>query len=202
MPIPWHYHDDAMAVRKVCVGSWENNAYVVACRSTGSAVIIDAAAEGDRVVAAVDDLAPLAVLTTHGHFDHVGAAREVADRLGVPFCLNDADAATFGLTPDGPLSSGPIAVGELTLTAVETPGHSQGSVCFTIGDLLFSGDTLFPGGPGATAGPGADFAQIMASLEDHIFTLADDTLVLPGHGLDTTIGTERPHLPEWRARGW
>jgi len=202
MPTLWHYRDDTMAVRKVGVGSWENNAYVLACRATGAAVVIDAAAEADRVVAAVGDLTPLAVLTTHGHFDHVGAAREVADRLDVPFRLNEADAETFGLTPDAPLSSGPIAVGELTVGAIETPGHSPGSVCFTIGGLLFSGDTLFPGGPGATAGPGADFTQIMASLEDHIFTLADDTLVLPGHGLDTTIGAERPGLPEWRDRGW
>ncbi len=202
MPTPWHYCDDTMAVRKVCVGSWENNAYVLACRATGVAVVIDAAAEADRVVAAVEDLTPLAILTTHGHFDHVGAAREVADRLGVPFRLNQADAETFDLTPDAPLSNGPIAVGELTLTAVETPGHSPGSVCFTVGGLLFSGDTLFPGGPGATAGPGANFTQIMASLDNHLFTLADNTLVLPGHGLDTTIGTERPHLPEWRHRGW
>jgi len=202
MPTPWHYRDDTLAVRKVCVGSWENNAYVLACRSTGVAVVIDAAAEADRVMAATEDLNPLALLTTHGHFDHVGAAREVADRLDIPFCLNEADAETFGLTPDAPLNSGPIGVGELTLTAVETPGHSPGSVCFTIGGLLFSGDTLFPGGPGATAGPGADFPQIMASVEDHLFTLADNTLVLPGHGLDTTIGAERPHLPEWRARGW
>jgi glyoxylase-like metal-dependent hydrolase (beta-lactamase superfamily II) len=202
MPTPWHYRDDTMAVRKVCVGSWENNAYVLACRKTGAAVIIDAAAEADRVVAATESLTPLAVLTSHGHFDHVGASREVADRLGVPFCLSEADAETFGLPPDAPLRSGPIKVGELTLNAIQTPGHSPGSVCFTIGGLLFSGDTLFPGGPGATAGPGADFTQIMASLEDHLFTLADETLVLPGHGLDTTIGTERPHLPEWRARGW
>ena len=202
MPTPWHYRDDTLAVRKVCVGSWENNAYVLACRSTGAAVVIDAAAEADRVVAATEDVEPLALLTTHGHFDHVGAAREVADRLDIPFYLNSADAQTFGLTPDAWLNSGPIAVGELTLTAIETPGHSPGSVCFTIGGLLFSGDTLFPGGPGATSGPGADFTQIMASLEDRLFTLADNTLVLPGHGLDTTIGTERPHLLEWRARGW
>ena len=202
MPTPWHDRDDTLAVRRVCVGSWENNAYVLACRSTGAAVVIDAAAEADRVVAATEDVEPLALLTTHGHFDHVGAAREVADRLDIPFYLNAADAQTFGLTPDAWLNSGPIAVGELTLTAIETPGHSPGSVCFTIGGLLFSGDTLFPGGPGATSGPGADFTQIMASLEDRLFTLADNTLVLPGHGLDTTIGTERPHLLEWRARGW
>jgi glyoxylase-like metal-dependent hydrolase (beta-lactamase superfamily II) len=191
-----------MAVRKVCVGPWENNAYVVTCRETAAAVIIDAAAEADRIVAAVADATPLAVLTTHGHFDHVGAAREVADRLGVPFRLNEADAETFGVDCDGPLESGPIPVGALTLTAIETPGHTPGSVCFTIGELLFSGDTLFPGGPGATAGPGADFPQIMTSLEAHLFTLGDETLVLPGHGLDTTIGAERPHLPEWQARGW
>ena len=202
MPIPWHYEDDTMAVRKVCVGPLDNNVYVLACRVTSAAVIIDAAAEPGRVVAAVADLEPLAILTTHGHFDHVGAAREVADRLDIPFQLSAPDAAKFGLEPDAFLTVGPISVGELTLTAIETPGHSPGSVCFTVGGLLFSGDTLFPGGPGATTGPGADFDRIMASLDNQIFTLPDDTLVLPGHGLDTTIGTERPSLPEWRARRW
>jgi glyoxylase-like metal-dependent hydrolase (beta-lactamase superfamily II) len=191
-----------MGVRKICVGPLENNVYVLACRTTGTAVIIDASDEPDRIVATVAGLNPLAILTTHGHFDHVGAANEVAHRLDIPFRLSEADAATFGLEPDAFLTGGPISVGELTLTAIETPGHSPGSVCFTIGGLLFSGDTLFPGGPGATTGPGADFDQIMAILDDHLFTLPDDTLVLPGHGLDTTIGTERPSLPEWRARRW
>lgn len=202
MTIPWHYQDDAKAVRKLSVGPMDNNCYVLACRATAAAVIIDAAAEPDRIVAAVADVKPQAILTTHGHFDHVGAARVVADQLAIPFLLSDADAQLFGIAPDAPLAGGPIAVGDLTLEAIATPGHSPGSICLTIGNLLFSGDTLFPGGPGATTGPGADFDQIMTTLDDHLFLLPDDTLVLPGHGLDTTIGTERPHVPAWRARGW
>jgi len=197
----WHYASDVVRIRKICVGSWENNVYVVACAATDTAVIIDAAAEPEAVIAATADVNPIAILTTHGHFDHVGAARPVADRLGIPFRLHRADTDTFDLTPDGELTSGPIEVGSITIDAIETPGHTPGSVCFALEGVLFSGDTLFPGGPGATRGPDSDFAQIMGSI-DALFTLPPDTLVMPGHGLDTTIGYEKPHAAEWRDRGW
>jgi len=126
----------------------------------------------------------------------------VCDALGVPFRIHPADAATAGIDSDDPLSDGEeITVGTVTLATVLTPGHTPGSVCFTTGTCLFSGDTLFPGGPGATGGP-VEFVAIMASLRDRIFCLPDPTLVLPGHGLDTTIGTERPALPDWERRGY
>ena len=197
----WHYTSERLRIRKVCLGSWENNVYVVACAATGAAVIIDASAEPDAIVAAAADVTPIAVLTTHGHFDHVGAARPVADRLGIPLRLHPADATTFGLEPDEELDAGPIDVGAITLEAVETPGHTPGSVSLVADGVLFSGDTLFPGGPGATRGPGSDFTTIMNSV-DRLLTMPDATLVMPGHGLDTTIGAERPHAAAWRARGW
>ena len=202
MPQSWHIEDGVLLVRKVCVGPLENNVYIVACAGSGRAVVIDASAEADRILAAAAGLRVEAVLATHGHLDHVGAARQVCDALGVPFRLHPADGAVAGLDPDDPLSDGEeITVGAVTLSTVLTPGHTPGSVCFTTGNCLFSGDTLFPGGPGATGGPG-EFAAIMASLRDRVFSLPDHTLVLPGHGLDTTIGTERPSLPEWERRGY
>ena len=197
----WHYRGDTVTIRKVCVGSWENNAYVVACLATGAGVIVDAAAEPDVIVGATAGVAIEAVLTTHGHFDHVGAASDVAHRLNVPWRLHVADAENFQLDPDDALTPGTIRVGRADIRVIHTPGHTPGSTCFQVDGVLLSGDTLFPGGPGATRGPGADFAAIMDSL-DGLFTLPADTLVLPGHGLDTTIGTEAPHAAEWRARGW
>jgi glyoxylase-like metal-dependent hydrolase (beta-lactamase superfamily II) len=180
----------------------ENNVYLVACARTGDAVIVDAAGEAERILDAAAGLRVRSVLTTHGHPDHIGAARQVSEHLGVPFRIHPADVALTGLEPDLALSDGEeIPVGEGMLRVVHTPGHTPGSVCFSAPPLLFSGDTLFPGGPGKTGDP-ERFAEIMRSLEDRLFTLPDDTVVFPGHGPRTTIGTERPALPEWWRRGW
>jgi glyoxylase-like metal-dependent hydrolase (beta-lactamase superfamily II) len=202
MPANWHYEDGAVRIRKICVGAYENNVYVVADPRSDAGVIVDAAAEPDRIVAAAADITPLALLTTHGHFDHVGAAAEVSRRLGIPFLLHEADAEIAGMAPDRPLDEGEIAVGELTLRIIHTPGHTPGSMCIVANGVVLTGDTLFPGGPGATRGVSAEFAQIIDSIERALFTLDPATLVMPGHGLDTTIGTEAPSLEEWVRRGW
>ncbi len=200
--IPWHYEDGRLRIRKVCAGGFENNVYVVACARTGRSVVVDAAAEAERIGQAADGTEPTAILTTHGHPDHVGAAAEVARRLGVPFRIHHADAAMAGLPPDLAIEDeDQIEVGEITLTALHTPGHTPGSMCFVTEGHAFTGDTLFPGGPGRTT-DAASFSRIVDSLRARLFTLPDDTLVHPGHGLDTTIGTERSQLPAWVARGW
>jgi glyoxylase-like metal-dependent hydrolase (beta-lactamase superfamily II) len=203
MATPWHVCDGPLLVRKQCVGPLENNTYIVASAESGRAVIIDAAADAARILDAAADLDVTAVLTTHGHHDHVGAAGEVCAALGAPFRLHPSDAIPAEVSPGPPLADGEqIDLGGVLLETRHTPGHTPGSTCFLTGECLFSGDTLFPGGPGATHGPGADFATIMRSLRDRLFILPDETLVLPGHGLDTTIGTERPFLDAWERRGY
>ncbi len=187
-----------MAIRKFCVGPLENNVYVVACRETSEAVIIDAADEADRILRETSDVMPVAILTTHGHWDHVQAAAEVAQRLDIPFRIHAADTELAGLDTTRPiLPDERITVGVVSLHAVHTPGHTPGSTCFLVNGHAFTGDTLFPGGPGATRDAAAR-AQALDGIERELFSLDDATLVHPGHGLDTTVGTERPHLAAWR----
>ncbi len=192
----------AAQIRTISVGSLDNNVYVVACRSTAEAVIIDAAAEPDKILPLLTDLTPIAVLTTHGHADHIGAASGITSTFGIPFRMHEADAPIARRSIDLPLTSGDISVGELRIEALHTPGHTPGSMCFALDSTVFTGDTLFPGGPGATRFPYSDFDEIMRSLREKLFTLPDETRVFPGHGASTEIGIERPHVPEWQDRRW
>ena len=196
---PAHRYPDVgpLTVRKLSVGSHDNNVYVLS--SGGRALIVDGAADPDRIRAEVDGLDVVAIAQTHGHFDHVGALAELAARLGAPVLAHPADVMPVQARP---VSDGDrIAVGQATVEVLHTPGHTAGSVCYLSGRFLFSGDTLFPGGPGNTGGDRGAFETIMTSV-DRLFALPDETRVLPGHGLDTTIGRERPYVERWRARGW
>lgn len=198
-------------VTKLIVGPYDNGAYVVSCPRTTRAVVIDAAAEPDRILEACQGLQVDSILTTHGHLDHISALDPVKDALGVPFLMHAADTEIAQRSPDSALQPGQEFVfGDVALHTLHTPGHTPGSVCFVVEPsqpgqvhIIFSGDTLFPGGPGATRWDYSSFGQIMDSLEQQVFPrLPDDAVVHPGHGPDTTIGEERPHLGEWRARGW
>ena len=192
----------AAQIRTISVGSLDNNVYVVACRATDQAVIIDAAGEPDKILPLLSDLTPIAVLTTHGHADHIGAVSVITSTLGIPFRMHEADAPIARRPIDHPLTAGDISVGELRIKALHTPGHTPGSMCFALESVVFTGDTLFPGGPGATRFPYSDFDEMMRSLRSELFTLPDKTRVLPGHGASTEIGIERPHLSEWQDRRW
>jgi len=198
-----HWRDSRAVVHKVVVGPMDNNVFVVRCAATGEAVLLDAANEHDRLLDLCRGLGVRTVLETHGHWDHIQAVPEVRNAgFEVGVTAEDADMldAYDYLLEDESV----IEVGRLRIHTMATPGHTPGSMCFRVEDtpLFFSGDTLFPGGPGNTSF-GGDFQQIIESIDRRIFaTLPGDTLVLPGHGDDTTVGAERPHLDAWVERGW
>jgi len=200
-----HYEDSQAEIHKLVVGPMENNVFVLRCKETGEAVLIDAANEHDKLLDLCRRLNVRKVLETHGHWDHIQAVPAIRD-AGYDVGVTAADAGMLAkegydfLLEDGSV----IEVGRLRLHTIETPGHTPGSMCFRLdgSPILFSGDTLFPGGPGNTS-YGGNFEQIIRSVDELLFSkLPGDTLVLPGHGDDTTIGTESPHLQEWIDRGW
>jgi glyoxylase-like metal-dependent hydrolase (beta-lactamase superfamily II) len=190
-------------IHKVVVGPIDNNVYVLRCTETGDAVLLDAANEHERLLELCRALGVDRVLETHGHWDHIQAVPELRD-AGYSVSVTAEDAGMLPSYDELMDDDAVIQVGRLRLRTIHTPGHTPGSMCFRIEGMpvLFSGDTLFPGGPGNTSFEGGDFPTIIRSLEDRLFTLDADTLVLPGHGDSTTIGTERPHLQEWIDRGW
>ena len=199
-----HWSGTGVEVHKVVVGPVDNNVFVVRCTETGEAVLLDAANEHERLLELCRTLGVRTVLETHGHWDHIQAIPAVRD-AGYEVGVTAEDAAMLPnydyLLEDDAV----IEVGRLRLRTLHTPGHTPGSMSFHVEGtpLLFSGDTLFPGGPGATHFEGGDFDTILRSIENRMFRVfGGDTVVLPGHGDDTTIGAESPRLDEWAARGW
>jgi len=203
MARPAHFEDARVRVDKLIVGPFENNVFIVRCKRRGDAVLLDAANEHELLLEVCRETGVRRVLTTHGHWDHIQAVEAVRN-AGIDVGIAEADAEMLPaydfVIPDDEV----YTVGDLRLRSIHTPGHTRGSTSFLLEDepLLFTGDTLFPGGPGNTSTPGASFEQILGSIDRRLFTLPADLLVLPGHGLDTTIGEERPHLDDWAARGW
>jgi glyoxylase-like metal-dependent hydrolase (beta-lactamase superfamily II) len=198
-----HFEDSGVRVDKLIVGPFENNAFVVRCTNTGEAVIIDAANEHELLLEVSRATGVRRVLTTHGHWDHIQAVTALRD-AGIDVGIAEADAAMLPgydfLIPDDTV----IEVGDLRFRTILNPGHTPGSTSFLLEGhpVLFTGDTLFPGGPGNTQSAEGDFPLIIESIDRRLFTLDPDLLVFPGHGLDTTVGNERPHLQEWVDRGW
>lgn len=199
-----HYRDGLVEIHKVVVGPVDNNVFVLRCRQTGEAALLDAANEHDLLLELCEGLGVRTVLETHGHWDHIQAVPAIRD-AGYEVGVTSEDAAMLDaydyLLEDDTV----IEIGRVRLHTIKTPGHTPGSICFRLTDspILFSGDTLFPGGPGATNFEGGDFDTIINSIDRLLFAkLPADTMVLPGHGDDTTIGTEMPSLDEWAARGW
>lgn len=200
-----HWSNADVEVHKIVVGPYENNVFVVRCRATGDAILIDAANEHEQLLEMCRALGVRRVLETHGHWDHIQAVpamREAGYEVGVS-ALDAPRLADVGydvFIDDKEV----IEVGRLRFHTIHNPGHTEGSISFKVADtpLLFTGDTLFPGGPGNATFEGGDFATIIDSIDNKLLMFPADTIVLPGHGLDTTIGTERPHLAEWVERGW
>jgi glyoxylase-like metal-dependent hydrolase (beta-lactamase superfamily II) len=181
----------------------DNNIWIVG--DDAEVVVIDAAHDHRPIVAAVAGRRTVAIVATHGHNDHINAARALSGALDAPVWLHPADLMLWTAVypdrePDGPLTDGmTVTAGSTTLSVVHTPGHSPGGCCLydPVDGVVFSGDTLFKGGPGATGRSFSDFPTIIDSIRDRLLVLPDMTRVLTGHGDETTIGAEAPHLPEW-----
>ena len=182
----------------------DNNVWIVG--DDRQVVVIDAAHDHRPIVDAVGGRRTVAIVATHGHNDHINAAGAVADTLDAPVWLHPDDLMLWhdvypDRPPDGSLADGmSITVGTVRLEVLHTPGHSPGGVCLydAADGVLFSGDTLFQGGPGATGRSFSDFPTIIASIRDRLLVLPGPTRVLTGHGEETTIGAEAPHLDHWR----
>jgi glyoxylase-like metal-dependent hydrolase (beta-lactamase superfamily II) len=200
-----HYADGNLEIHKVVVGPFENNVFVLRCKQTGEAVLVDAANEHERLLELCRGLGVRRVLETHGHWDHIQAVPALRE-AGYEVAITSQDAPRLAeVGYDVFLDDAEVVeVGRLRLHAIHTPGHTPGSICFKVegAPVLFSGDTLFPGGPGTTKFEGGHFPTVIESIDSKLFTLPAATVVLPGHGRDTTIGWERPSLQEWIDRGW
>lgn len=200
-----------LTIRKIAVSEMSNNAYLLTCRATGEQLLIDAADDAPRLTALVREGSGSleAIVTTHQHWDHVRALRELVDAFHPRTHSGVDDADALPVRPDVRLDQGDtMAFGNVTLDVVHLRGHTPGSVALAYADPdghthLFTGDSLFPGGVGNTKNPGQSFEHLIEDITTRVFDVFDDdTWVYPGHGGDTTLGAERPHLTEWRERGW
>jgi glyoxylase-like metal-dependent hydrolase (beta-lactamase superfamily II) len=197
-----------LRLSKLAVGPMDNNAYLLRCTVTGRQLLIDAANDADKLVHLIGDDGLQRIVTTHQHEDHWAALPEVVAATGAPVGCHPDDADPLPVTSTEPLRDGDeVTVGEARLRVIHIVGHTPGSIALVYDGTdrphLFTGDSLFPGGPGNTFGDAANFSSLMDDLEAKVFgALPDETWVYPGHGNDTTLGAERPHLAEWRDRGW
>ncbi|MGY2066636.1 MBL fold metallo-hydrolase [Blastococcus sp. SYSU DS0619] len=199
-----------LTISKVAVSEMANNAYLLRCTATGEALLVDAAAEPDTLRALIGDADLRTVVTTHGHWDHHRALPDVVRDTGAVTVAHPADAPDLPVPVQRPVGHGDtVGVGEQALEVVHLRGHTPGSIALVwrgpgdAGVHVFTGDSLFPGGVGNTQQDAARFTSLVDDVEQRLFAvLPDDAWVYPGHGSDTTIGAERPQLPEWRERGW
>ena len=199
-----------LTITKLAVSDMANNAYLLRDPASGEALLVDAAAEPQALLALIGDADLRTVVTTHGHWDHHRALPDVVRASGALTVAHPADADDLPVPVQREVQHGDtVTVGGQSLEVVHLRGHTPGSIALVwrgpadAGVHVFTGDSLFPGGVGNTQQDAARFASLIDDVEERLFdVLPDDAWVYPGHGKDTTIGTERPHLAEWRARGW
>lgn len=196
-----------LIISKLAVGPMDNNTYLLRCRTTGEQLLIDAAAEPERILDLVGPDGLQTIVTTHNHPDHWQALEQVRTATGARSMAPALDAPALGDLVDATIQDGDvITVGECDLRVIHLGGHTPGAIALLYDDPsgqphLFTGDCLFPGGVGKTWSE-ADFDTLFTNVRDRVFSLPDETWVYPGHGNDTTLGTERPALPDWEQRRW
>ena len=184
------------------VGPWSMNTYVVIDETTNTCAVIDPGDDPHKILSLTGGARVDKILLTHAHADHVGALAQVKVATGAPVYLHPAEKEKFGIYYDVPLADGDIiAVGDLRLECIHTPGHTPGMICFKLDHRTIVGDTLFVGGPGRTWNP-AEFSQTMQTMQDIVFQWPDETEFYPGHGPSGVIGQERPAYDAFVARGW
>ncbi|MFI6822504.1 MBL fold metallo-hydrolase [Micromonospora sp. NPDC050187] len=199
---------DRLTITKLSVGPMDNNAYLLRCRATGDQVLVDAANEAPRLLDLVGDAGLTAVVTTHQHMDHWVALEEVVAATGARSLVHADDAGGLPIPSETLTDGDTVAVGDCALEVIHIVGHTPGSIALLYRDPagtphLFTGDSLFPGGVGNTDKDPERFASLIDDVEHKLFgRLPDDTWFYPGHGKDSTLGAERPAVPQWRARGW
>lgn len=192
--------DDRIQIERLELGPYGTNAYVLICRHTSESVIVDVPGEAPKLLEVLKGTTPRYILITHNHMDHTGALVELKSALGVPVAVHADDAGRLPTAADQLLNDGDIiSCGDIKLSVLHTPGHTQGSLCFLTGNYLIAGDTLFPDGPGKTGSP-ADFKKIVASLTAKIFVLPGAVQVFPGHGNSTVLERERKAFEAFSAR--
>ena len=189
-----------LEIKRLQLGPFGTNAYVLTCRQTMDSVLVDAPAEANRLIESLEGTNPRYILLTHSHMDHIGALAEIRSRLKIPLAAHAADAGILSPPPEIQLNDGDtVSFGNIKLKILHTPGHTLGSLCFQTGKYLISGDTIFPGGPGKTGSPG-DLQKIIKSITDKIFILDDDTRVYPGHGEPTVLKKEKEEFAVFSSR--
>ena len=199
-----------LTITKLAVSDMANNAYLLRDTDSGEALLVDAAAEPNELLALIGDADLRTVVTTHGHWDHHRALARVVEATGATTVAHPADAGDLPVPVARPVEHGDtVTIGGQALEVVHLRGHTPGSIALVwrgpegAGTHVFTGDSLFPGGVGNTQKDPQRFASLIDDVEQRLFdVLPDYTWVYPGHGNDTTLGAERPHLGEWRARGW
>jgi hydroxyacylglutathione hydrolase len=189
-------------LRKLVVGPYQTNCYILACRETKETMVIDPGDEVFRIVREISahELRVSTIVITHGHIDHVGGASEIRRITGAPVLIHPLDAAALGFPPDGSLQEGmQLTLGTYAISVIHTPGHSPGGICLHASGALFSGDTLFAGSIGRTDFAGGDHHALIRGVREKIFPLGDGLRVYPGHGPATSIGEERRRNPFFRS---